>query len=208
MKKTFLLLPLVFILFLIFGIWSLRLILIHFLGFQENSIYLNPVAVVLACFLASVAEGSFILLEERRMQKATQSAIQFLTAKGMEIESRVHPITYIDTEPKYYEEDAEPSYALRYRYPQACAWALHKTRSGRGDFSNGWRLIVKDGEIPPKINAVLETIANDPTWSKNSLELGSDSEKVWAFWNDGYGGLQIAEKVFKVLNQIVESGES
>jgi hypothetical protein len=208
MKKWRSLLPLLVpIMLIVTGTWGLKFILVNFFKFEENEgAYL--IAGVLACVLTVVVEFSIIQLEEQRRQKATRKAMQYLTAKGAKVESRVHPVTYIDTEPKYYEEAADPSYTLSYRFPQASAWALHKTRSGEGNLPNGWKLIVSKGEVPPRIRAILETIAKEKTWSKAYLELGSDQENVWAFWGDGYDGLPIAQKVFEILTQIVEASEN
>jgi hypothetical protein len=185
------------------GIWGLKIVLVRYFNFQEESIaYL--VACLLSTILTVLVELAYIQSQEKRRQKAVRGAVQFLRARGVKIVSRVHPVTYIDTEPRYYEEAAESSYTLSYRFPQASTWSLHKTRSGQGNLANGWKLIVNEGEISSSTKAFIETIANDKTWLETSLELGSDRENVWAFWNDGYDDLSVAQKVFDVLTQIIE----
>jgi hypothetical protein len=188
------------------GLWVFKFILVNFLGFQEIT---GQIAAMLpAVGLLFIVEFSFIYLKTRQSQKNAQRAAQFMVSKGVKIEERVHPVTFIDTEPKYYEEASEPCYVLRHRFPKTSAWSLHKTRSGQGNLPNGWKLIVKDGEVSGNLQTAIEAIAEDETWSKKSLEIWCDPEKVWAFWNDGYDGLKIAQKVFDVLTLIAATSEN
>jgi hypothetical protein len=188
------------------GLWVFNFILVNLLGFQE--ITGQIVALLLAGSLLFLVEFSFIYLQTRQSQKNAQRAAQFMLSKGVEIEKRIHPVTFIDTEPKYYEEASDPCYVLRHRFPKVSSWSLHKTRSGQGNLANGWKLIVKDGDVSGNLRTAIEAIARDETWSEKSLEIWCDSEKVWAFWDDGHDGLKIAQKVFDVLTLIAETSEN
>jgi hypothetical protein len=190
--------------FLLVALIGLAVVLARWLNISEG---VTVLVASLALILIVLLSGTLVdIRNKRREQRVRQLAL----SRGLEIEEKTRHVTSYDTDPKYYEEGTWFGYSLRHRFPKTSTWSLLMPESRSGDFPNGWRLVVKEGEVSNStkelVAEIASEIAQDKSLSKQFLEIKCYPDKAWAYWKET-AGLKMAHKVFDILFRISAQAE-
>lgn len=145
----------------------------------------------------------------------TEWHCRIIAAKqGLKIERILHDPTFFDPQREYasdgrtslnYRKRLLQSYCLPHRLRKTSTWALLMPEVGsKVEYPNGWRLVVKQGEVSDGFRRTIEQIANDELWKKNHawLEIHSYPDRICAFWDEG--NWKIAGSLFDMLSNLSE----
>jgi hypothetical protein len=167
-------------------------------------------AFVLSSLILLLIGGIFFKLVDVNMDRTLMVLKQMAITNNIEIEERTQNISFYDTDPKYYQEAPVVCYGLRYRFQRTAIWSLKLPNSMKGEYPNGWKLLIKEGEISLStrklISLIALEIASDNGLSKASIEIDSTKEKVWVAFGETKNK-EVVKKVFDFLRRITETQE-
>jgi hypothetical protein len=206
MKKNWIVL--IYFIIIIILIPSL-LILIAYV-FQKYAGIQEWKAFVFSTLIILLSVGIFFKGVDIFMERTLMLVKQMAISNNIEIEERTRNISFYDTDPKYYEEAPVVCYGLRYRFHRTAIWSLKLPNTMKGEYPNGWNLLIKEGEISLStrklISLIAMEIASDKGLSKASIEIDSTKEKVWVAFGETKNK-EVVKKVFNFLRRISEAQE-
>ena len=195
-----------YFLIIIITIPSLLILIAHI--FQKYAGIQEWLAFVFSSVIVVLFGGIFFKLVDIYMERTLLLIKHMAIANNIEIEERIRSITFYDTDPKYYEEAPIVCYGLRYRFPRTAIWSLKLPNSMKGEFPNGWKLLIKEGEISLSTRKLISLIAleivSDKGLLKASIEIDSTKEKVWVAFGETRNK-KVVIKVFDFLRRITEA---
>jgi hypothetical protein len=165
---------------------------------------------VFSSILILLFGGLFFRLVDIYMERTLILINQMAIANNIEIKERNRSITFYDTDPKYYEEAPVVCYGVGYRFPRTAIWSLLLPNSMKGEYPNGWNLLLKEGEISLStrklISLIALEIASDKRLNKANIEIDSTKEKVWVAFRETRNK-EVVKMVFDFLKRISEAQE-
>ena len=173
-------------------------------GFQEL------IAVLFSSLIFVLIGGIFFRSMDVYINRTSMMVKQMAITNNIEVEERTRNISFYDTDPKYYQEAPVVCYGLRYRFPRTATWSLKMPKSMKGEYPNGWNLLIKEGEIPFSTRKLISLIAEELAADKRLLEAGiefdSTPEKVWAAFGETRNN-EVVSKVFDYLRRFRDAQE-
>jgi len=152
-----------------------------------------------------------------RIRWDEQRSRKLALKQGLMIERVLHDPTFFDPQHEYgsadsnsqsYKKHLAYSYSMHHRFIKAATWALLMPEvEAKAEYPNGWKLVVKQGNISDELRQTINKIAKDELWKRNPvwLEINSYPDKICAVWDES--NWKMADRLFDMLSKMSEKAE-
>jgi hypothetical protein len=165
-----------------------------------------------------IGSGAFLILGVLYMIMTERRSRSIAQKQGAKVERVLYDPTFFDPQREFnstgrfmadaYKKHWRQSYWLPHRIEKSSTWALLMPEiDSKAEYPNGWKLVVRQGEVTEALKQVIDEIARDELWKKSHvwLEIQSFPDRICALWDEG--SPKVSGRLFDILTRLSDKTE-